>query len=79
MDMVIPVGTLVRVLDKALSSTTGYVALNRGMVTKHGWLYFVVSHDKAANTYLCKSLATGVDGLPWRSDEIEAAEEQADG
>lgn len=79
MAILISVGALVRVLDTAFSSNTNYQGLNREMVEDHGYLYVVTNHDTERQIYICKSIATGEDQLPWLSGEIEAAEEQADG
>jgi len=79
-------GTLVRVLDKALLKGAECCESNRELVVTHGYLYVVsqVDYDDVAldgepdteiHAYLCRSLATGDDMVPWYHDEIEGAEE----
>jgi hypothetical protein len=71
-------GALVRVRDSATSPDEEYSELNREMLAEHGYLYLVVEHDEGRDIYMCKSLATGEDCLPWLAHEIEAVEPDDD-
>jgi hypothetical protein len=79
-------GTLVRVRDKSLLPGAECYTSNVNLVATHGYLYVVVSvepfpdfdadeQEIDSHTYLCRSLATGNDEVPWYHDEIEGAEE----
>jgi hypothetical protein len=84
----IPIGTLVRVRDSALTNASMHRALNLNIVRSDGYLYFVeyrISDEDddvepgSDDAYRCKSLATGNRGIVWYYDEIEATEEQTNG
>jgi hypothetical protein len=79
MDNLLPVGTLVRVLESALNDDRQWGALNAKQVDRNGRLYLVLGWSSANKLYECKSLATGDDNrIFWFPREIEAAPQEED-
>jgi hypothetical protein len=74
-------GTLVRVKESALTDKAEHWSANLKLVAESGYLYIVEGLDTTDgedfdvndHVYLCKSLATGEQGLAWFHYEIEGA------
>ena len=68
----LPKGTLVRVKESALTPNSLWTTVNNKHVREHGYLYLIDRYNPDG-IYECKSLATGMENMPWAPYELEDA------